>query len=693
MKRPSVLLVLLAMAASALADFEVYFMRHGETPWNRARVLQGSIGMTDLTQVGVAMAEETAATLTRDGIAFERVYTSPYLRAKHTAMILAKMSDVKVIDDPRIRERGCGSAEGLAYRNALELNRMMAEATGVESVEAVEARALDFLERELRPLDGKVKRVLCVSHTLLLNVLEKRLSGGEARKGLLPNCCVHVLTFKDGRFSLKERAKTFYDPVRCRAAEDPVLRFGVLGDVHIDQRRFGEPDGGRSVARFRQALRILGARAVDGIVIAGDLTQDGSIAELKRLETTWREVFPKGCRFDGQPVERLFAFGDHDVEKPYYYLKYQPEALKDPWMIDYLTTNHIAYVDRAKVWKDVFGEEFAPIMRKTVKGYDFVLAHLVNADEDGLRYADPLYIPGLEEFFATNSFDRTRPFFYVQHKIPRGTVGGPFQTGQDSGRTSAILSRYPNAIGFNGHKHRAATEELSLWQGAFTQIQAPGLASLLTAAGRENGKCSCEAPCSTPPQQMEQIDGLADGHALIVSVYHDRLLVERVDILHNGESVAEPWTVPWPNDGSAAYEVRGKTALVPQFAAGAKVSVSTRRGKNRAGTETDQIVVSFPSAQSSKETLRAYDYEVTAILSKGVVSRIVSQKRVYSPNCHYPEQYDTNGVVCVFGRAEIPDNHESVKFVVRPMNAWGAAGEPIESVPAAYWPKGALYPF
>ena len=47
----------------------------------------------------------------------------------------------------------------------------------------------------------------------------------------------------------------------------------------------------------------------------------------------------------------------------------------------------------------------------------------------------------------------------------------------------------------------------------------------------------------------------------------------------------------------------------------------------------------------------------------------------------------------VFGRAEIPDNHESVKFVVRPMNAWGKAGEAIESLPDTYWSKGPLYPF
>lgn len=32
-----------------------------------------------------------------------------------------------------------------------------------------------------------------------------------------------------------------------------------------------------------------------------------------------------------------------------------------------MSTNHIAYVDRAQVWKDVFHEDFAPVMRKTVK--------------------------------------------------------------------------------------------------------------------------------------------------------------------------------------------------------------------------------------------------------------------------------------------------------------------------------------
>lgn len=217
LKKLKTLIVLGCFAAvvvfcgSAFADFEVYFMRHGETPWNRAKILQGSIATIDLTSVGVAMAEETAATLMRNGISFDRVYTSPYVRARHTAEILAKASDVKPVEEPRIRERCCGTAEGRPYGDSDGLARNMAAATGVESIEAVTVRVLDFLERELKPLDGKVSRVLCISHTLLLNILEKNLSNGEIRKSLLPNCCLHVLIYRNGRFVLKERAKIFYD--------------------------------------------------------------------------------------------------------------------------------------------------------------------------------------------------------------------------------------------------------------------------------------------------------------------------------------------------------------------------------------------------------------------------------------------------------------------------------------------------
>ena len=472
-----------------------------------------------------------------------------------------------------------------------------------------------------------------------------------------------------------------------RAAE-PLARFGVISDVHI------LPSDKHRSDVMRDALKYLDSRKVDGVVACGDLTQNGTISELQHFADIWKSVFPGDRRSDGEHVEKLFVYGDHDTEPTFYtgVLKYYKEHGTYPdWL---LKRGDIVLNDRAKQWKAAFGEDFAPIMRKRVKGFDFVLAHLVNLDEDGMRYADPLHIPGLEEFFATNTFDSVKPFFYVQHKIPKGTVGGPTQTGQDSGRTSAILAKHPNAISINGHKHRTATEELSLWQGAFTAIQSPALFTLLTAAGRENGRCSCDAALSDPPQQMQQINTIPDGsHALVLTIWSDRIVVDRVDIIHGGEPVAAPWVIKWPNDGSASFEARGKGVPAPQFASGAQVTARKIAGSDRSGKKLAQIEVRFPPAKSTDTTPRAYDYEVQAVLRKALVTRIVATKRVYSPKCYWPEQYDTGDVTCLFGRFEIPNDHDSVTFVVRPLNAWGVAGAPIESAPATYDKAKVLYPF
>ena len=42
---------------------EIYFLRHGETEWNKVHRIQGSTEWTDLTDEGVRLAEAT-----RDGM-------------------------------------------------------------------------------------------------------------------------------------------------------------------------------------------------------------------------------------------------------------------------------------------------------------------------------------------------------------------------------------------------------------------------------------------------------------------------------------------------------------------------------------------------------------------------------------------------------------------------------------------------
>ena len=222
-------LTLVAVALSARADFEVWFLRHGETTWNRERRLQGSVSYTKLTENGRLMAMMTGENLAEKGIRFDRIYTSPYDRAKETAEIVASKTGPAPQEDVRIREMCFGKYEGQTYGGGKypddNLRRFFEEpenyvpaGEGAESFDMVQARIREFLEGELKPLDGKVLRILCVAHSLVLKSLVRELAGegasAEARKTLQPNCCVHVVRYSNGRFALVETGKVFYDAKR-----------------------------------------------------------------------------------------------------------------------------------------------------------------------------------------------------------------------------------------------------------------------------------------------------------------------------------------------------------------------------------------------------------------------------------------------------------------------------------------------
>ena len=64
---------------------DIYLIRHGETDWNKEKKLQG---ITDipLNAYGIELAEKTAEGL--KDVPFDRIYTSPLIRAKKTAEII-----------------------------------------------------------------------------------------------------------------------------------------------------------------------------------------------------------------------------------------------------------------------------------------------------------------------------------------------------------------------------------------------------------------------------------------------------------------------------------------------------------------------------------------------------------------------------------------------------------------------------
>ena len=317
MLRFSFLICALAFCGSAVADFEVYFMRHGETPWNRAKVLQGSIAYPDITAVGVGMAEDSAAEFLRRGISFDAVYTSPLRRARHTAEIVAATQGLDVRVDERLHEQRCGSCEGVRYGTSAGLAELMRTATGVESVESVGDRALDFLGRELAPLDGNVKRILCVGHTLLLSVIEARLAGRrEVGKDILPNCCVHVLVFRDGRFSLRERARVFYDSAKYegRSKIRCVAHRGA-GDLAMPEA--SRPAYADAVAKSSDIVKLDLQKTRDGVIVMGhDPTLKRAMGWDARIgDLDYSTILAKGeFLFRGKPTGERIVRLDEALE-------------------------------------------------------------------------------------------------------------------------------------------------------------------------------------------------------------------------------------------------------------------------------------------------------------------------------------------------------------------------------------------
>ena len=300
---------------AARADFEVYFLRHGETTWNRAKLLQGSVAGTVLTEKGERMAEATAAGMSAAGVSFDRVYTSPYLRARRTAEIVAEKGGyARPVDDPRIREMCFGRYEGLKYGGGRyvddNLRRFFEGEAGyvpqgedAESFAQVQTRIRDFLEHELKPLDGKVKRVLCVAHSLVLKALVLELADAaapaSAKRTIQPNCCVHVVKFANGRFALGETGRVFYDPAAFGGPNGPLMvaHRGDYADCPEGCRRAYS----NAVARANDIVKLDVNPSRDGVTIMSHdrgfrrtMGWDVRIGDVDYAEILRHEFLPKG---------------------------------------------------------------------------------------------------------------------------------------------------------------------------------------------------------------------------------------------------------------------------------------------------------------------------------------------------------------------------------------------------------------
>ena len=453
----------------------------------------------------------------------------------------------------------------------------------------------------------------------------------------------------------------------------PRLRFGVMSDMHITDAA--------SCTAVAKALRYFRERDVGAVVFAGDMIDNGLVGELELFAKTWFDVFPDGCGRDGRKVELLAVLGNHDLQR---WTKEWADEIGMPW--DRVLREDL---DRpgcfAAEWKRLFGSAYEPLWTKSVGGVRFVgSSYQYRADHQ--RRTAPAGEEEMPQFLERHRAELAKDelFFFIQHMHPQGTCSAPWTWGQDDGTATEILRTFPNAIALSGHSHTPLNDERTLWQGAFTSVGTGAMGFLIPFGGRENSEID-GAP-DTGDQLLPRLRPADGKHAMLVSVFDDRIAFERRDFMYD-LPLGDDWVVPLPlGDAPCAAERRAAKARAPQFAAGVKPDVSFGRVKSRTGVESDGLTVSFPNVFAADGGTRAFDFEVALEERETDVVQIRKTKRVYSSGYYRGEAADEKTVRCPFLLSDLPAANGSkldasrgraYRFVVRPCDSFGNRGRPV----------------
>lgn len=198
---------------------KIYFVRHGETDWNKEGKLQGRTDIS-LNEKGRKAAELTGEAL--KDISFDIAFTSPLVRAKETAQIILKNRNVPIIEEERIIEVSFGAYEGWKkstwdenMKNFFFHSDLYVPAEGGESLERVLRREGEFLHELFTNQEYQNKTILITTHGAalsgLLTVIKENPIAKYWAGGLHKNCGISIVEVEDGTPKILQEAIVLYD--------------------------------------------------------------------------------------------------------------------------------------------------------------------------------------------------------------------------------------------------------------------------------------------------------------------------------------------------------------------------------------------------------------------------------------------------------------------------------------------------
>ncbi len=160
----------------------IYVTRHGQTDYNKKRIMQG-LSDIPLNEVGIAQAQERRKSI--GDIKFDAVYASPLKRAVKTAQIIGNVREEDIIKDERIIEANFGRYElrsyyatGIRMMAYWSFPEIFPAPYGVETISEMRARTASFLE-DLKKKDYENVLVACHGGIIrpIRGYLENKKSG------------------------------------------------------------------------------------------------------------------------------------------------------------------------------------------------------------------------------------------------------------------------------------------------------------------------------------------------------------------------------------------------------------------------------------------------------------------------------------------------------------------------------------
>jgi len=175
---------------------KLILVRHGESVGNRERIFTTTPHELALTELGHEQAQH-AGQYIASNFKTEVVVTSPYIRARETARIIAEILKLPLEIEPYLHERDVGTLKGQPYESVFAApgydpqRPWLWEPPGGESFEDVKRRVGPILDRLATA--HPTRDVVVVSHGGVMMALWAHVTGVWDNAHVPPNCGIILI--------------------------------------------------------------------------------------------------------------------------------------------------------------------------------------------------------------------------------------------------------------------------------------------------------------------------------------------------------------------------------------------------------------------------------------------------------------------------------------------------------------------